>query len=110
MKTDTFKRIASPIFGVTLSCMYPFIVTDKTEHKALLKKTQYPIKQLWPKSVLKRYKNFTYAFNLQREEIFESYEKAGGTYHPSTEDSRSETEPCEEKQYEHVDLDCDKDF
>ena len=41
--------------------------------------------------------------------MFDSYEKAGGTYHGAPKESDDE-EVVEEKEYENVELDCDKDF
>ena len=107
--TDAFLQIPSTTLSVSFSCMYPFIVQDKTTHETMLKGCLYPIKQLWPKSVLKRYINFNNAFTKLRDEMFDSYEKAGGTYHGAPKVSDDE-EVVEEKEYENVELDCDKDF
>ena len=107
--TDEFLQIPSTTLSITFSCMYPFIVQDKSTHENMLKSCLYPIKQLWPKSVLKRYMNFNDKFTALRFEMFDSYEKAGGTYHGAPDKSDDE-EIIEEKEYENVELDCDKDF
>ena len=108
--TEDFLRLASPPFTITLSCMYPFIVEDKDMWKILLKNYLYPIKQLWPKGVLKRYINFNDVFSEQRKEMFDTYERAGGVYHGDGESSSDENDSNQEKEYEDVELDCDKDF
>ena len=64
--TENFVQVPSPIFAITLACMYPFIVQDEDTHPTMMKRGQYPIKQLWPKSVLKRYLNFNDAVWEQR--------------------------------------------
>ena len=107
--TNAFLQIPSTTLSVSFSCMYPFIVKDKSTHEEMLKNCLYPIKQLWPKSTLKRYIHFNNVFVKLRVEMFESYEKDGGTYHGAPDDSDDE-EVVEEKEYERVELDCDKDF
>lgn len=107
--TEDFCKIPSPIFSITLACMYPFIVEEEDTHKAMLKRAQYPIKQLWPQPLLKRYMSFNDAFWYQRHEIMENYEAAGGAYHGEDEEGES-SESIETKEYEDLTLGCDKDF
>ena len=108
--TEEFLQIPSTTFSVTLSCMYPFIVEDKEKWGVMLKNCLYPIKQLWPKGILKRYIHFNDVFSSQRKEMFETYKRAGGVYHGEVEQSGEETPSVEEKEYEDTVLDCDKDF
>ena len=109
--TDTFLDLPSTTLSVTLSCMYPFIVEDKETWTVKLKNCLYPIKQLWPMGILKRYIYFNDKFTSQREEMFRSYQRGGGVYHGVPERSSDENHhEDEEKEYEDVVLDCDKDF
>ena len=108
--TNALLQVSSPAFSITLSCMYPFIVEDKSKWQSLLTNCLYPIKQLWPKGILKRYMNFIQVFAVQREEMFEAYEASGGVYHGAEEKSSDGGSETEEKEYEDVELDCDKGF
>ena len=111
--TGGFKKISSPTFAVTLSCMYPFIVEDKSKWDSLLGKSMYPIKQLWPKGVICRFMNFNQAFHTNRKDIFDSYQASGGTFHGDTggsSDDEPSNEDAEDVGYEDAELDCDKDF
>ena len=74
----------------------------------MLKRAQYPIKQLWPKPVLKRYLSFNDAFWNQRSDMLDHYEQSGGDYHGADEDETSEE--VESKEYDDLTLGCDKDF
>ena len=110
--TEDFVQIPSPTFAITLACMYPFIVQDEETHPIMLKRAQYPIKQLWPKSVLKRYLNFNDAVWEQRNDMMDNYEASGGVYHGEDEEDMTldEEDEVEEKEYEDMTLECDKDF
>ena len=73
----------------------------------------YPIKQLWPKGVLCRYMHFNDApVHTHREELFDSYEALGGTFHgkDTTTSDGAADESEEHDEYEEIELDCDKDF
>ena len=109
-KTADFLAVPSPTFSVTLACMYPFIAEDKETHAAILKRSQYPIKQLWPRSILRRYLNSNDVFFEQRDNIFAHYEESGGDYHGEDVTSSEEDMVVEEKEYEDLTLQCDKDF
>ena len=89
--------------------MYPFIVEDKSKRKTLLSNCLYPIKQLWPKGVLKRYMNFSDVFTSKRKEMFDAYEASGGEYHGQQEENNS-ADATTTQEYGDVELDCDKDF
>ena len=110
--TEEFCKIPSPILSITLACMYPFIIEEKDTHDDMLKRAQYPIKQLWPMAVLKRYMNFNDAFCKQRNDMMDNYEASGGAYHGDDDagDSASESSAVEAKEYEDMTLGCDKDF
>ena len=93
----------------TLACMYPFIVNEEKMWVQLAKQVAYPMPQLWPKQVLKRYMHFHKVFGRQRRSMFENYEQSGGDFHgeePSDEDCTTE----EEKKDGLQELDCDQVF
>ena len=73
-----------------------------------MKIAQYPIPQLWPKTVVKRYMHFQDVLHRQRDTLFEVYEADGGEYHGEPPES-SNDEADEEKQ-SGIELDCDLDF
>ena len=88
--------------------MYPFVVSEEKSHGALLKHAQYPIPQLWPKQVVKRYIHFNKVFHEMRQTIFNTYEASGGEYHgPPPE---SDYEELDEEKQSQQDLQCDLIF
>ena len=111
-QTSEFLQVSSPTFSITLACMYPFIVNDKSKWPSLLKSCSYPIKQLWPKGVLGRYMHFNDEFHALRKEMCDAYEASGGKYHGDEKESGEDEGSDEGKEYddESVHLDCDKDF
>ena len=106
--TSSFQSVPTTFFATTLASMYPFIVTEKRLWPALMKIAQYPIPQLWPKTVVKRYMHFQDVFHRQHDTLFEVYEADGGEYHGEPPES-SNDEADEEKQPD-IELDCDLDF
>ena len=112
--TADFMRVSSPTMSITLACMYPFIVNDQSTWEGMLKNCMYPIKQLWPKGILARYMHFNDTFKDLRKELCDAYEASGGVYHggeQESDDADDDDEGAdEEKEYENVDLECDKEF
>ena len=81
--TSAFKKVSNASLALTFAEMYPFLFRPMSKWNDLRKKRAYPMTNLWPHAIVKRYFNFFRAFEKQRTLLFQEYEadEEDGIYH-----------------------------